>query len=111
MLPPKVEEKVLQGVKVIQVADCCIDHEHHLRHGNMRRTETDRVQNCARVFNVCVLAAVTVVNAAHLGDMFQKLWAGEAVLRGTTVCTVAKQTEQRRIQLKQSTTDKQQTIL
>lgn len=30
MLSPQVEQKVLQGVKVVQVADCSVDHEHHL---------------------------------------------------------------------------------
>lgn len=42
MLPPKVEQKVLQRVKVVQVADCCIDHKHHLHHAQrymqIRRT-------------------------------------------------------------------------
>lgn len=31
MLLPEVEQKVLQGVKVIQVADGRVDHKHHLR--------------------------------------------------------------------------------
>lgn len=30
MLSAQVEQKVLQGVKVVQVADCSIDHKHHL---------------------------------------------------------------------------------
>lgn len=30
MLSPQVEQKVLQGVKVVQVADGSIDHKHHL---------------------------------------------------------------------------------
>lgn len=59
----------------------------------------------------CVLAVVTVANRAHLGDMFQELWAGEAVLCGATVCTVVEKTEERRVQLKQSTTDKYHTVL
>lgn len=30
MLSAQVEQKVLQGVKVVQVADCSVDHKHHL---------------------------------------------------------------------------------
>lgn len=47
MLPPKVEQKVLQGVKVVQVADCRIDHEHHL--GSCANTHRESVQSCAHV--------------------------------------------------------------
>lgn len=53
---------------------------------------------------------VTVVNT-HLGDMVQELRAGEAVLCGTTICTVVEKTEERRVQLKQSATDKYHTVL
>lgn len=54
---------------------------------------------------------VAAVNGAHLGDMFQELGAGEAVLCGATVSTVVEKTEERRVQLKQSTTDKYHTVL
>lgn len=30
MLPPKIKQKVLQGVEIIQVAHCCVNHKHHL---------------------------------------------------------------------------------
>lgn len=30
MLSPKVDQKFFQGVKIVQVADCCINHKHHL---------------------------------------------------------------------------------
>lgn len=30
MLSPQVEQKVLQGVKVVQVADRSVEHQHHL---------------------------------------------------------------------------------
>lgn len=52
MLPPEVEQKVLQGEEVVQVADRCIDHKHHLGrraqiHANTH-THTQRgVVNCA----------------------------------------------------------------
>lgn len=61
--------------------------------------------------NVCILVVVTAVNRAHLSDMFQELGAGEAVFCGATVCTVVEKTEERRVQLKQSTKDKYHTIL
>ena len=54
---------------------------------------------------------VTVETEAHLGDMVQELGAGEAVLCGTTVCTVVEKTKQCRVQLKQSKTDKHCIIL
>lgn len=54
---------------------------------------------------------VNAVNRAHLGDMFQKLGAGEAVLCGIAVCTVVEKTEERRVQLKQSNTDKYNAVL
>lgn len=59
----------------------------------------------------CILVVVSAVDGAHLGDMFQELGAGEAVLCGATVCTVVEKTEERRVQLKQSTTDKYHTVL
>lgn len=43
--------------------------------------------------------------------MFQELGAGQAVLRGATVCLVVEETEERGVQLKQSTTDTDHTIL
>lgn len=48
---------------------------------------------------------------AHLGDMVQELGAGETVLFGITVCAVVEKVEQRRVQLKQSATDKYHTVL
>lgn len=30
MLPPQVEKKIPQGVKIVQVADGGVDHKHHL---------------------------------------------------------------------------------
>lgn len=48
MLPPKVEQEILQGVKVVQVADCCIDHKHHL--GSCANTHS--VQSCTQVQTV-----------------------------------------------------------
>ncbi|KAA8582237.1 hypothetical protein FQN60_008977, partial [Etheostoma spectabile] len=44
LVPYKVEQKVLQGVKVIQVADCCINHKHHLG----SRAQIQSVHNCAQ---------------------------------------------------------------
>jgi len=40
MLPPKVEQEVLQGVKVVQMADRCIDHKHHLAWRAQTRANT-----------------------------------------------------------------------
>lgn len=59
----------------------------------------------------CIVVVVTAVNGAHLGNMFQKLRAGEAVLCGATVCSVVEKSEELRVQLKQSATDKYHTIL
>lgn len=108
MLPPKVEQKVLQGVKVVQVADCCVDHKHHL---DITCTYTYRKLTEACTIRNCVLVVVIAVNGAYLGDMFQELGAGETVLCGGTLCTVVEKTEERRVQLKQSTTDKYHTVL
>lgn len=74
MLPPKVEQKILQGVKVVQVADCCIDHKHHLQSRPQTQFSKKQVQRhtytqaksselcMRRVSNVCILVVVTVVN-------------------------------------------------
>lgn len=108
MLPPEVEQKVLQGVEVVQVADCRVDHQHHLpSHVNTHRGSVKCVHRAAD----SVFVAAGAAAGAHLGDMFQELGAGEAVLCGATVCTVVEKTEERRVQLKQSTTDKYHTVL
>lgn len=57
------------------------------------------------------LTVVTLVNRAHLGDVFQELWAGKAVLCGATVCFVVEKTEECGVQLKQPTIDKYQRFL
>ena len=49
MLPPEVEQKVLQGMKVVQMADCCVDHKHHLGSRDYTHTTTEGVQGHARV--------------------------------------------------------------
>lgn len=72
-------------------------------------TQGERSKLCTRTN--CTLVAGNVANRAHLGDMFQELWAGEAVLCGAKVCAVVEKTEERRVQLKQSTTDKYHTVL
>lgn len=76
-------------------------------------THTHNHRGCSRpcTSTNCNLVVVGAANRAHLGDMFQELRAGEAVLCGATVCTVVEKTEERRVQLKQSTTDKYHTVL
>lgn len=50
-------------------------------------------------------------SSGYLRDMFQELWAGQAVFCGATVWTVVEKTGERRVQLKQSTIDTYHTIL
>lgn len=56
----------------------------------------------------CVYVTVTAV---HLGDMFQELRARDAILSGATVCAVVEKTQELRVQLEESTTNKQPSIL
>lgn len=53
----------------------------------------------------CVTVVSAVADRAHLGHVFQELWAREAVLCGATVCSVVEKAEELRIQLKESATD------
>ncbi len=68
MLPPKVEQEVLQGLKVVQVADCCIDHKHHLAAHASTHSKL-------RTNPIYVPIVISATNRAHLGDMLQELGA------------------------------------
>ena len=88
-------------------------HRSQASPGGHRHTHTHKCLKpaSAETLNVCVLVAVAAVDRAHLGDMFQELGAGEAVLCGATVCVVVEKTGERGVQLKQSTTDTYHTFL
>lgn len=89
MLPPEVEQKVLQGVQVVQVAHRRVHHQHHLLGWNTREERKSCAWSAERV------------RGRHLCHVFQKLGAGEAVLLGATVCVVVEEAEERRVQFKQ----------
>lgn len=101
MLLPEIKQEFLQRVKIIQVADGCIDHKHHLQ--LQWQIHENHCQNCSKSHIISVFAAG---NSAHLGDMVQEFGTGEAVLFGITVFTVVEKTGELRVQLEQSTTDK-----
>ena len=50
VLPPQVQQEVLQGQQVVQVADCRVHHQHHLREGRgPSHTHTRTVWVCGCV--------------------------------------------------------------